>query len=99
MLISRPVACKERIAASLPEPGPFTTHSTVFIPCSIASFAAVSAASWAAKGVLFLEPLKPEAPALDQEIALPDLSVITIMVLRRIQYSFFLFFCEFVFLP
>ena len=71
LLISNPAACNERIAASRPEPGPFTNTSTDFKPCSIAAFAAVSAASPAANGVLFLEPLNPSSPALAQDIAFP----------------------------
>ena len=59
LLISNPAVCNERMAASRPEPGPLTNTSTVFNPCSIAALAAVSAASPAAKGVLFLEPLNP----------------------------------------
>ena len=51
MLTSSPAACNARIAASRPEPGPFTKTSTDFMPCSIATFAAVSAAVCAAKGV------------------------------------------------
>ena len=41
---SRPAACKARIAASRPDPGPFTNTSTVRRPCSIAALAACSAA-------------------------------------------------------
>ena len=66
MLTSSPAACSARIAASRPEPGPFTYTSTVFSPCSIAALAAVSAAVCAANGVDFLEPLKPRPPALAQ---------------------------------
>ena len=43
LLNSKPAVCKALIAASLPEPGPFTNTSTVFNPCSIAALAAVSA--------------------------------------------------------
>ena len=71
MLISNPAVCKERIAASRPEPGPLTYTSTVFKPCSIAALAAVSAACPAANGVLFLEPLNPNPPALAHDITLP----------------------------
>ena len=70
-LISNPVDCKALIAASRPDPGPFTYTSTVFKPCSIAACAAVSAASPGANGVLYLEPLNPSSPALAQEIAFP----------------------------
>ena len=71
LLISKPAACNDLIAASRPAPGPFTNTSTVFNPCSIAAFAAVSAASPAANGVLFLEPLNPNSPALAQDKTLP----------------------------
>ena len=54
LLNSRPAVWRALIAASLPEPGPLTYTSTVFKPCSIAAFAAVSAASPAANGVDFL---------------------------------------------
>ena len=51
MLTSRPAACRLRIAASRPEPGPLTYTSTVFRPNSIAALAAVSAAICAAIGL------------------------------------------------
>ena len=37
------------------------------------------------KGVLLREPLKPCAPALDHEMALPALSVIVIIVLLKVD--------------
>ena len=80
-LISNPAVCKDLIAASLPEPGPFTNTATLLSPCSIPAFAAVSATSPAAYGVLFLEPLNPNSPALDQEITVPFSSVIVTIVL------------------
>src|SRR5699024_7202628 len=76
LLISNPAACKDLIADSLPAPGPLTYTSTVFKPCSIAAFAAFSATSPAANGVLFLEPLKPCPPALPHDIVFPFTSVI-----------------------
>src|SRR6185503_7451799 len=82
-LISRPTACSERMAASRPAPGPFTKTSTCLRPNSIALRAAISAAVWAAKGVLLREPLKPALPALDHETTLPVLSVrVTIVLLK-----------------
>ena len=60
--ISIPAACKDRIADSRPEPGPLTWTSSFLIPISLAFIAALSAATCAAKGVLFLEPLKPFEP-------------------------------------
>ncbi len=80
---SSPHACSARIAASLPEPGPFTNTSTVFNPCTRAALVAVSAAICAAYGVDFLEPLKPRPPALAQLRALPSASVrVTIVLLK-----------------
>src|SRR5690606_4212963 len=66
--------------------------------------AASSAASCAANGVLLREPLKPRAPALAQESALPLTSVIVTIVLLKVDlmcampaYTFFLttFFARF----
>ena len=62
-----------------------TKTSTVFKPCSIAVFAAVSATSPAANGVLFLEPLNPNPPALAQDITLPLTSVIVTIVLLKLE--------------
>src|SRR5215510_13635958 len=82
-VISRPVACSERMAASRPAPGPFTNTSIVFRPYSIALRAACSAAVWAANGVLLREPLNPALPALDHDTTLPILSVrVTIVLLN-----------------
>jgi len=83
LVTSIPHAERARIAASRPEPGPFTNTSTVFRPCGIAAFAAVSAAICAAYGVDFLEPLKPRPPALAQLKAFPSVSVnVTIVLLK-----------------
>ena len=59
--------------------------STDFRPCSIAAFAAVSAAVCAANGVDFLEPRKPSPPELAQEMALPWVSVMVTMVLLNVD--------------
>ena len=83
MLTSRPAACRARIAASRPAPGPLTYTSTDFRPCSIAAFAAVSAAVCAAKGVDFLDPLKPRPPEDAHDRALPCVSVMVTMVLLK----------------
>src|SRR5699024_6881548 len=85
-VISKPAACKEQIAASRPAPGPFTVTSNVFMPCSIAVLAAVSAAICAAKGVDLREPLKPSAPAELHEITLPCISVIVTIVLLNVEW-------------
>src|SRR5690554_5049078 len=82
---SNPAACRERTAASRPEPGPLTITSTVRIPCSIAVLAADSAAVWAAKGVLFREPLNPLAPAVDQAMVLPLTSLMVMTVLLKVD--------------
>ena len=71
------------MAVSRPEPGPFTTTSTLRTPCSIARRAAVSAASCAANGVDFREPLKPTLPADAQAITFPSWSAIEMIVLRH----------------
>ena len=84
-VIFNPVDPKALIADSLPFPGPFITTSTCFMPCSIAFFPASSAASCAAKGVDFREPLNPLLPDDDQEIVLPVVSVIVIMVLLNVE--------------
>ena len=83
-VISSPVACNERMAASRPAPGPFTNTSMVFRPYSIALRAAASAAVWAANGVLLREPLNPALPALDHDTTLPILSVSVTIVLLNV---------------
>src|SRR5438552_17032873 len=62
-LMFRPAACSAVMADSRPEPGPLTRTSTSFRPNLDAFSAAVSAARWAAKGVLLRLPLKPTVPA------------------------------------
>ena len=83
---SIPLLCRERIADSLPEPGPFTYTLTLRSPKSCASFAASSAATCAAYGVFFLEPLKPILPAEDQEITCPAVLVKEIITLLKVVY-------------
>jgi len=73
------------MAASRPEPGPLTYTSTSFKPCSIAAFAALSAADWAANGVDLRDPLKPTAPELAQEMVLPCKSVMVMWVLLKVD--------------
>ncbi len=82
---SRPTAWSARMAASRPAPGPLTVTSSVFMPCSMEVRAAVSAAICAANGVDLREPLNPRAPALDQETALPCVSVIVTIVLLKVE--------------
>src|SRR6185295_13404429 len=93
---SMPVFWIDRIAVSRPEPGPFTTTSTRRTPCSMARRAAVSAASWAANGVLLREPLNPTLPAEAHAMVFPDWSVKVMMVLLNddlmcaVPYAMFL---------
>ena len=86
MVTSSPAVCRARMAASRPAPGPLTNTSTVFSPCSIAAWAAVSAAVWAAKGVDFREPRNPSSPELAQDRALPCVSVMVTMVLLNVDW-------------
>src|SRR5438094_10354488 len=83
--ISRPVAARDRIAVSRPDPGPFTNTSILVRPCSWARRAAASAASWAAKGVDLRDPLKPTFPALAHESVFPSRSVIVTIVLLNVD--------------
>src|SRR6188508_2299170 len=78
---SMPVFWIERMAVSRPEPGPFTTTSTLRTPCSMARRAHCSAAICAANGVDLREPLNPTLPAEAQEMTLPSWSVIDTIVL------------------
>src|SRR5215468_9641479 len=82
-----PAACNARSADSRPEPGPATSTSRVRIPCSMAFWAASSAATWAANGVDLREPLKPMVPADDQAIVLPWASVMVIIVLLNEAFT------------
>ena len=84
-VIFSPVDPRALIADSLPLPGPLMTTSTCFMPCSIAFFPASSAASCAANGVDFLEPLNPLFPEEDQDTVLPVVSVIVIIVLLNVE--------------
>jgi hypothetical protein len=83
IVTSKPAVWSALIAASRPEPGPFTKTSTVFRPCSIAAFAAVSAAVCEANGVDFLLPRKPIPPDDAHERAFPFVSVIVTIVLLK----------------
>ena len=84
LFIFRPHAFNDLTADSRPAPGPLTFTSWLVMPkSSLATVPTFSAAICAAKGVLFLEPLKPEPPEVAQHTALPCLSVIVMMVLYR----------------
>src|SRR6218665_331898 len=88
MLVTlKPAACSARSADSRPEPGPRTSTSRVFMPCSWALLAASSAATWAAYGVDLREPLKPITPEDDHEIVLPCTSVMVTMVLLNDAFT------------
>src|SRR5262245_33877098 len=82
--ISSRATWRERMAASRPEPGPFTHTSTRLRPMLMASRAVASAATCAANGVLLREPLKPALPALAQLIVFPSVSVMVMMVLLKL---------------
>ena len=84
MVVTRmPAFAMARIADSRPPPGPLTRTSHCCIPASWALRAASYAACWAAKGVPFLKPRNPRAPADDCAIRLPSRSVIEIIVLLK----------------
>src|SRR5690606_5811672 len=83
----KPEACRARSAFSRPDPGPATSTSMVRMPCSIALRAASSAAICAAKGVDLRDPLKPMEPADDQEMVLPWASVMVIIVLLNVAFT------------
>src|SRR6201991_152904 len=72
------------MALSRPDPGPFTLTSTSLTPYLVAVAAAVSAARWAAKGVLLRLPLKPTVPDEAQHNASPLGSVIVTVVLLNV---------------
>src|SRR5438128_6611987 len=75
------------MADSRPEQGPCTRTCTRFTPRFNASRAACSAATVAAKGVDFLEPLNPALPDEPQVIALPCRSVIVMSVLLNVAVT------------
>src|ERR1044071_3606210 len=72
------------MADSRPEPGPCTRTCTRLTPRLSASRAHCSAATVAANGVLFLEPLQPALPDEPHETAFPWLSVIVMVVLLNV---------------
>src|SRR6516165_155795 len=82
-----PAACNARRADSRPEPGPATSTSRVRIPCSMAFWAASSAATCAANGVDLREPLNPLVPADDHAMVLPCASVMVIIVLLKEAFT------------
>src|SRR5579884_495553 len=83
-LMVRPAACRAVTADSRPEPGPFTRTSISLRPNLVARSAAVSAARWAANGVLLRLPLKPTVPADAKQSVSPLVSVIVTIVLLNV---------------
>src|SRR5260370_28693097 len=83
-LIDKPAACRAVMADSRPEPGPLTRTSTSLRPNLLARSAQVSAARWAANGVLLRLPLKPTVPAEAKHSVSPLVSVIVTIVLLNV---------------
>src|SRR5947207_14441282 len=71
LLILRPSALRARTADSRPGPGALMRTSRFFTPHSCAARPACSAATSAANGVDFLEPLNPAARDVAHAIAFP----------------------------
>src|SRR6478672_13803211 len=84
-LMVRPAACRAVIADSRPEPGPLTRTSISLRPNLVARSAHVSAARWAAKGVLLRLPLKPTVPAEAKQRVSPLVSVMVTIVLLNVD--------------
>src|SRR6185437_11125966 len=83
----KPAACSARSADSRPEPGPATSTSSVRMPCSCAFLETSSAATCAAYGVDFRDPLNPIVPADDQAMVLPCASVMVMVVLLNDEFT------------
>src|SRR5437588_4967296 len=83
-LMDRPAACRAVMADSRPEPGPLTRTSISLRPNLAARSAAVSAARWAAKGVLLRLPLKPTVPAEAKQSVSALVSVIVTTILLNV---------------
>src|SRR5450759_5692887 len=81
LVILKPTALSARIADSRPGPGPLMRTSRFFTPHSCACLPARSAAICAVNGVDLREPLKPAAPEVAHDSALPWRSVMVMMVL------------------
>src|SRR5258707_11112552 len=75
------------MADSRPLPGPCTRTCTRFTPAVNASRAACSAATVAANGVLFFEPLKPALPLDPHAMALPRGSQMVMVVLLKVALT------------
>src|SRR6267378_4800860 len=83
-LMDRPEACRAVMADSRPEPGPLTRTSISLRPNLAARSAQVSAARWAANGVLLRLPLKPTVPAEAKHKVSPLVSVMVTIVLLKV---------------
>src|SRR5207302_7796329 len=83
-LTDRPAAWRAVMADSRPEPGPLTRTSISLRPNLVARSAAVSAARWAAKGVLLRLPLNPTVPAEANVSVSPFVSVMVTKVLLKV---------------
>ena len=79
--ISKPFAAKALIAASRPEPTPLTNTFICLRPNFCILLIKESTTLVAAKGVAFLGPLKPIAPALSLATTSPPESVMVTIVL------------------
>src|SRR5262245_34634679 len=85
-LMMRPEPCKAVTADSRPEPGPLTRTSISFRPNLPAFSAQVSAARWAANGVLLRLPLNPTVPAEAAQSTSPFVSVMVTIVLLNVAW-------------
>ena len=65
---------------------PLIIISSFCTPYSVALLTASSAATWAAYGVDFLEPLKPTDPPEVQTIVWPDVSEMLMIVLLKLAF-------------
>ena len=79
-----PTEASAWMADSRPLPGPCTSTWSFRTPMFIASRPTFSAATVAANGVLFLEPLNPALPAVPQAMVFPRMSVIVISTLLKV---------------
>src|SRR6185503_20698768 len=80
----RPAEASAWIADSRPLPGPCTRTCTRRTPIDRASRAACSAATVAANGVDFFDPLNPALPDDPHATAFPPMSVMVIVVLLNV---------------
>src|SRR5512134_3649883 len=80
-LMRMPSDASARTLDARPGPGPLMRTSRFLMPCSCAARPAVSAATWAANGVLLREPLKPWPPEDAHANAPPWRSVMVMIVL------------------